>query len=207
VKKSYPLSQVFRLVEAGPIMLVSTRAKGPAGRPNIQTIAWHAMIDFYPPIVGCVLAGEVTSANLKATRECVLNIPTRAIARKAVKCGTVSGRRTDKFGTFGLTPAPAAKPTWESRVNLPAGRNEGPAAKNGRHFLSGKRYFASSGNSQVVSVCELVPDTEFPSGDKTDVIVERISRCSALNSNAQSPGNWYSILTPRIAFREPGSAV
>ncbi|HEX2612645.1 MAG TPA: flavin reductase family protein [Fibrobacteria bacterium] len=106
MKRSFPLSKVFRLLEPGPILLVSTRHKG---RDNIQTIAWHAVLEFTPPTAGCVIAGEVTSQYLKATRECVLNIPTREIARKAVGCGTVSGRHVDKFARFGLTPVPAAK--------------------------------------------------------------------------------------------------
>jgi flavin reductase (DIM6/NTAB) family NADH-FMN oxidoreductase RutF len=48
-------------------------------------------------------------AALKSTRECVLNIPTVELAKQAVGCGNSSGRRTDKFQKFRLTPAPAAR--------------------------------------------------------------------------------------------------
>ena len=45
---------------------------------------------------------------LKATKECVINIPTVELAAKAVGCGNTSGQRVDKFRVFHLTPAPAS---------------------------------------------------------------------------------------------------
>jgi flavin reductase (DIM6/NTAB) family NADH-FMN oxidoreductase RutF len=47
--------------------------------------------------------------SLKATKECVINIPTVKIAEAVVKCGNVSGRRKDKFAAFGLTALPASQ--------------------------------------------------------------------------------------------------
>jgi len=44
---------------------------------------------------------------LKATRQCVINIPTRELAKQVVGCGNTSGRRVDKFKRYGLTPMPA----------------------------------------------------------------------------------------------------
>ena len=46
---------------------------------------------------------------MKATRECVINIPTVELAKLAVACGNASGRRIDKFKAFGLTPVAASK--------------------------------------------------------------------------------------------------
>jgi flavin reductase (DIM6/NTAB) family NADH-FMN oxidoreductase RutF len=45
---------------------------------------------------------------LRATRECVINIPTVELAKKLVACGNASGQSVDKFKTFGLTPVAAA---------------------------------------------------------------------------------------------------
>jgi flavin reductase (DIM6/NTAB) family NADH-FMN oxidoreductase RutF len=39
----------------------------------------------------------------------VLNIPTVEMAVKVVGCGNTSGRKVDKFKTFGLTAAPASQ--------------------------------------------------------------------------------------------------
>lgn len=106
-KRSLPLSRVYRLLESGPVVMVTTAGKR---WPNIMTMSWHTMIDFEPPIVGCVIGeSSFTFGALKSTRECVINIPTVELARQAVGCGNTSGRAIDKFGTFGLTPAPASR--------------------------------------------------------------------------------------------------
>jgi flavin reductase (DIM6/NTAB) family NADH-FMN oxidoreductase RutF len=39
----------------------------------------------------------------------VINTPTVRLAKQAVACGNVSGRRIDKFKAFGLTPVAASK--------------------------------------------------------------------------------------------------
>ncbi len=106
-KRSLPLSRVYRLLESGPVVMVTTVAEG---RPNIMTMSWHTMIDFEPPLVGCVVGERNFSFGiLKATGECVINIPTVELAREAVACGNTSGRKVDKFAAFGLTPAAAAR--------------------------------------------------------------------------------------------------
>jgi flavin reductase (DIM6/NTAB) family NADH-FMN oxidoreductase RutF len=75
-----------------------------------MTMSWHTMMEFEPPLVGCVISNRNhTFGILKATRECVINIPTVELAAQAVGCGNTSGRRVDKFTTFRLTPAPASR--------------------------------------------------------------------------------------------------
>ena len=74
-----------------------------------MTMSWHTMIDFEPPLVGCVISDRNhTFRMLKASRECVINIPTVELASKAVRCGNTSGRTVDKFKAFRLTPVPGA---------------------------------------------------------------------------------------------------
>jgi flavin reductase (DIM6/NTAB) family NADH-FMN oxidoreductase RutF len=105
-KKPFPLSHVYRLLEPGPVVMVTTARKG---RANIMTMAWHTMMDFTPPLIGCVIdARNYTFSILKTTKECVINIPTVELAAQAVGCGNTSGRRIDKFKAFGLTPIPAS---------------------------------------------------------------------------------------------------
>jgi flavin reductase (DIM6/NTAB) family NADH-FMN oxidoreductase RutF len=106
-KKTFPLSQVYRLLEPGPVVMVTTARNG---RANIMTMSWHTMIDFEPPIVGCVISNRnFTFDTLQATKECVINIPTVELAAKVVGCGNTSGRTVDKFKRFRLTQAPAAR--------------------------------------------------------------------------------------------------
>jgi flavin reductase (DIM6/NTAB) family NADH-FMN oxidoreductase RutF len=105
-KKSFPLSRVYGLLEPGPVVMVTTAREGQA---NVMTMSWHMMIDFEPPIVGCVISNRNYTFNiLKATKECVINIPTVELAKKVVGCGNSSGRKMDKFKVFGLTQAPAS---------------------------------------------------------------------------------------------------
>ena len=106
-KKSLPLSHVYRLLEPGPVVLVSTADRT---RPNIMTLSWHTMMEFEPPLVGCVISGRnYTFDILRATKECVINIPTVELAKQVVGCGNTSGKRVDKFQTFGLTPVAASQ--------------------------------------------------------------------------------------------------
>jgi flavin reductase (DIM6/NTAB) family NADH-FMN oxidoreductase RutF len=101
-KRSLPLSKVYRLLEPGPVVLLTTAGRE---RPNVMTQSWHTMIDFEPPLVGCVVSDRnLTFATLRARKECVLNIPTVPLARAVVGCGNASGRRVDKFQTLRLTP-------------------------------------------------------------------------------------------------------
>ncbi len=104
-KKSLALARVYGLLEPGPVVLVTTQHKG---RANVMTMSWHTMMEFEPPLVGCVVSGRNFSFGLlNASRECVLNIPTVELAKQVVGVGNCSGRRVDKFAKFGLTAVPA----------------------------------------------------------------------------------------------------
>jgi flavin reductase (DIM6/NTAB) family NADH-FMN oxidoreductase RutF len=105
-KKSFPQSEVYRLLEPGPVVLVTTVR---AGRGNVMPMSWHLMMEFVPPLVGCVISNRnYTFETLKRTGECVINIPAVELAEKVVACGNASGRWVDKFKAFGLTPVAAA---------------------------------------------------------------------------------------------------
>ena len=105
-KRSFPLPKVYGLLEPGPVLLLTTEHKGHC---NVMPLSWHSMLEFEPPLVGCVVsANDFSFAALKTTRQCVLNIPTLELAAQVVACGNSSGRSVDKFKTFGLTPVAAA---------------------------------------------------------------------------------------------------
>jgi len=104
--KELPLAKVYQLLEPGPVVLLTTSAKG---RANVMTLSWHMMIEFEPPQVACIVSGNNFSfAALRATRQCVIAIPARKLARKVVQAGNSSGRDVDKFAEFGLSKRPAA---------------------------------------------------------------------------------------------------
>ncbi|MGE5196739.1 MAG: flavin reductase family protein [Anaerolineae bacterium] len=106
-KKSFPLSQVYRLLEPGPVVLITTSRESQA---NIMTLSWHMMIDFEPPLLGCVISNRNYTFNtLKATKECVINIPTVELASQVVGIGNTSGSKIDKFKKFHLSQEPASQ--------------------------------------------------------------------------------------------------
>ncbi len=106
-KRNLPLSRVYQLLETGPVVMVTTSYKG---KDNIMTMSWHTMMEFEPPLVGCIISErDHTFEMLKATKECVLNIPTADLAKQVVGIGNTSGRTIDKFEKFGLTRLQASR--------------------------------------------------------------------------------------------------
>jgi flavin reductase (DIM6/NTAB) family NADH-FMN oxidoreductase RutF len=100
--KKLPLSNVYRFLEPGPVVMLTTATRG---RANVMTMSWHMMVEFNPPLVACVVsAANYSFAGLRATRECVIAIPARKLAPQVVGIGNSSGRNIDKFKAFGLTP-------------------------------------------------------------------------------------------------------
>ena len=102
-KRSFPLSKVHHPLEPGPVVLVTTAGKA---RPGIMTTSWHTMLEFKPPLVGCMISNRHYSFDLLNTgREHVINIPAVKPARQVVGCRNCSGNKTGKFKNFGFTPA------------------------------------------------------------------------------------------------------
>ena len=91
-------------MEPGPVVLLTTAS---GDQRNVMSMSWHSMLEFEPPLIGCVVSDRNHSCGLlTASNECVINIPSVDIAGKVVRCGNSTGRRTDKFKNFGLTPRP-----------------------------------------------------------------------------------------------------
>jgi flavin reductase (DIM6/NTAB) family NADH-FMN oxidoreductase RutF len=107
VKEDFPVSEVRRFLEPGPVVLVSSAWRKQA---DIMTMGWHMILEEQPSLIGCYVWTENHSRELiRKSGECVINIPTVALARKVVAIGNSSGRAVDKFAKYKLTPAPAAK--------------------------------------------------------------------------------------------------
>ncbi|GLH72286.1 flavin reductase [Geothrix limicola] len=103
--KALPLSKVYQLLEPGPVVLLTTAREG---RPNVMAMSWHMMMEFEPPLVGCIVSNANHSFTaLKKTGEAVIAIPPAEFAPKVVEIGNCSGRDLDKFTTLGLAMKPA----------------------------------------------------------------------------------------------------
>jgi flavin reductase (DIM6/NTAB) family NADH-FMN oxidoreductase RutF len=100
-----PAFKAYRLLEAGPIVMVTTAFEG---RPNVMTMGFHMVVQHAPPLIGCVIGPwDHSYKALRVTGECVIAIPTVDLARKVVDIGNCSGSEVDKFKKFRLTAAPA----------------------------------------------------------------------------------------------------
>jgi flavin reductase (DIM6/NTAB) family NADH-FMN oxidoreductase RutF len=107
VKRDFPVSEIRRYLEPGPVVLVSSRWRN---KTNIMTLGWHTVMEFAPALVGCVIASSNYSFDLiRKAHECVINLPTTALADTVVKIGNSSGAVIDKFAAFGLTLGEGAK--------------------------------------------------------------------------------------------------
>ena len=105
MKKKVPLDKAYTLINHGPTVLVTSFYKR---KPNVQTVAWLMPLDFDPPKVALVIGEDNYSFEcIIKTGEFVINIPTKELIKKVVQCGSISGRRVNKFKKFHLKTLPA----------------------------------------------------------------------------------------------------
>lgn len=103
--REIPPSKAYRLLEPGPIVLVTTAH---AGRANVMTMGFHMMVQHDPPLIGAIIGPwDHSHAALVATGACVIAIPTVDMARTVVDIGNCSGRERDKLKDFQLATASA----------------------------------------------------------------------------------------------------
>lgn len=105
-KSDFPVDEIRRFLEPGPIVLVSSAHDG---ERNIMTLGWHMVMGFEPSLVGLYIWNRNHSFELiKKSRQCVINLPTADMATKIVGIGNTSGKDVDKFAKFKLTPETAS---------------------------------------------------------------------------------------------------
>ena len=100
-KSDFPVHEVRRSLEPGPIVLVSSKRDG---KTNIMTLGWHTVLEFSPSLVGLMIsAGDHSFGMIRDSGECVINLPTTALTDIVVGIGNTTGAEIDKFAEFGLT--------------------------------------------------------------------------------------------------------
>lgn len=101
-KIEVPLDKFNRLINHGPVLLVTTHD---GEKANVCTVAWNMPCARKPPAVAITLGPtSYTHEVLLRTKECVLNVPGTVLLEDVVRCGSSSGRTTDKFASFWLSP-------------------------------------------------------------------------------------------------------
>lgn len=113
-KSDFPTDKIRRFLEPGPIVLISSAHRG---ERNIMTLGWHMMLDFEPALVGCYIWDANHSfALIRASKECVINVPTADMVDTVIGIGNMHGDELDegngdKFERFGLSAVRASKVT------------------------------------------------------------------------------------------------
>jgi len=100
MKDEISIDRYNRLINHGPVILVTTARKG---KPNAMALAWYSPMSKEPPLIGVFLDKEnYTHRLVMETGELVLNLPPRDLIREVYFCGSVSGKDVDKFAETGL---------------------------------------------------------------------------------------------------------
>lgn len=95
-----------------PAVMVSCQQEG--GKPNIITVAWTGTICTNPAMVYISVRPERYSYDIiKNSKEFVINLTSKKVARAMDFCGVRSGKDVDKFKETNLTPGKA------NYVNVP----------------------------------------------------------------------------------------
>ncbi len=103
----FPVEDVRRFLEPGPVVLISSAHRGVR---NIMACGWHMVMEMQPSLVGCYVWDQNDSqATIRASRACVINLPTFDLVRTVARIGNCHGSEGDKFTKFRLTAAPAQK--------------------------------------------------------------------------------------------------
>ena len=102
------ISPGYRPVGPSPAALITSADEN--GVPNIITLGEVFNISIKNPLIMGIAINPANYSNslIKKSREFVINLTTSDMVETVDRCGCVSGRKTDKFKQFGLTPLPAS---------------------------------------------------------------------------------------------------
>ncbi len=97
-------------------MLVT--CQGTSGRPNIIPVAGVGVVNRFPLMVGIAICKRNMTESyfkrhslglIRQTREFAVNIPHDGLKKAIDICGSVSGKKQDKFALTGLAPEKSRK--------------------------------------------------------------------------------------------------
>ncbi len=100
MKKPVPSQWIYRVLEPGPVVLVTATLKG---HSDITTVAWTMPVSSDPPLLAIALEPMRHIHDLiRRSDEFTINVPHADLLREVHHCGTVTGADHDKFAETGL---------------------------------------------------------------------------------------------------------
>ena len=102
------IGQAQRLTAPCPFALLS--ALRDDGGTNLMAVSWWSYLSNRPPMLGACLSKKGLSGELiRKSGEFALSVVDESLKEAALRCGTCSGRTTDKASEFGIALADAEK--------------------------------------------------------------------------------------------------
>ncbi|MEW6516261.1 MAG: flavin reductase family protein [candidate division FCPU426 bacterium] len=114
--KSVPLDSAYRLINHGPVLLISSRSR--RGRFDLAPIAWACPVGMEPcQVLLAMSPGHQTFRNIQAERGFIVCVPGKAQVKWVREAGSISGTQADKFAKFKIPSFPGKK----VRAQIPQG--------------------------------------------------------------------------------------
>jgi flavin reductase (DIM6/NTAB) family NADH-FMN oxidoreductase RutF len=106
MKRGVSLNQAKWLIEPGCVVLVTG---GTMDKANLMAVSWQTPVQTADPCLVLLVVNRTryTYELIRRNNELVINVPGEALLEQTHLCGTVSGRKVDKWKKAGLTPVPA----------------------------------------------------------------------------------------------------
>ncbi len=99
--KKINLPEASVLTSPNPVTLVCTQKED--GTTNVATVSWWTYLSFNPYMVGFAMAKTSYSGEMvRKNKKVVLTIPGSELEEIALRCGSSTGRNTNKVEKFGI---------------------------------------------------------------------------------------------------------
>jgi flavin reductase (DIM6/NTAB) family NADH-FMN oxidoreductase RutF len=101
MKKALPLDEATRLINPGPVVIVTASYKG---RVNAMPAAWVVPLSKGPPLIGVsIQQSHLTHDLVVRSQQFAVSVPGRGIAEQVLRLGKLSGHDVDdKLALVGL---------------------------------------------------------------------------------------------------------
>lgn len=95
------LPKASMMTSPNPVSLVCTKKED--GTTNVATVSWYTYLSFNPSMVGFAMAKTSYSGEMvRKNKKVVLTIPGSELEELVMKCGSTTGRTTNKVSEFNI---------------------------------------------------------------------------------------------------------
>lgn len=134
-----------------PLTLVCTRTSD--GRMNLAPVCFFSHLSFEPPMVGFAMGkNSFTGETVKDTGKAVIAIPGTSLIPDIIRCGTSTGRDTDKADGMELIGLPGTDIMIPRDVKLAMCVSLDKVVEVGDHYLYACRVDSAYGDDSVTSL-------------------------------------------------------